>query len=213
MQPNINPYGPNPEPTPEPPKKDTWRTALSTIGILVTAFFVAFLIMFFVFRSYQVEGPSMNPTLHNDDRLIIWKFPRTWARITGETYIPNRGDVIVFAERGLTTPDGDTKQLIKRVIGLPGDRVVVKDGEVRVYNNANPDGFEPDTSMDYGKGLTLGTNPEEEVDETVGNNEVFVMGDNRDNSLDSRTFGPINADDIVGKLVLRMFPVDKAERF
>lgn len=213
MQPNINPYGPNPEPTPEPPKKDTWRTALSTIGILVTAFFVAFLIMFFVFRSYQVEGPSMNPTLHNDDRLIIWKFPRTWARITGDTYIPNRGDVIVFAERGLTTPDGDTKQLIKRVIGLPGDRVVVKDGEVRVYNNANPDGFEPDTSMDYGKGLTLGTNPEEEVDETVGNNEVFVMGDNRDNSLDSRTFGPINADDIVGKLVLRMFPVDKAERF
>lgn len=82
MQPNINPYGPNPEPTPEPPKKDTWRTALSTIGILIAAFFVAFLIMFFVFRSYQVEGPSMEPTLSNGDRLIIWKFPRTWARVT-----------------------------------------------------------------------------------------------------------------------------------
>jgi len=213
MQPNINPYGPNPEPTPEPPKKDTWRTALSTIGILIAAFFVAFLIMFFVFRSYQVEGPSMEPTLSNGDRLIIWKFPRTWARVTGETYIPNRGDIIVFSEQGLTAADGSTKQLIKRVIGLPGDRVVIKDGEVRIYNKHNPDGFEPDISMPYGQGLALGTNPEEEIDETIGSNEVFVMGDNRDNSLDSRTFGPVDANDIVGKLVLRMFPVSKAERF
>lgn len=213
MQPQ-NPYGPTPtQPPVQPRKREGWRTVLSTVGILLAAFGVAVLVMLFVFRSYQVEGPSMQPTLHNNDRLIIWKVPRTIARITGNAYIPNRGDIIVFTEQGLMDANGSTKQLIKRVIGVPGDRVVIKNGEVRIYNKDNSDGFEPDTSMPYGKGLSLATDPEEDVDETVGSNEVFVMGDNRNNSLDSRVFGPIDADDIVGKLVLRMFPITDAERF
>ena len=198
---------------PRPPKKEGWRVAISTLGIILAAIIVAFLVMMFVFRSYQVEGPSMEPTLHNNDRLIIWKFPRTWARITGDAYIPNRGDIIVFAERGLAAPDGSNKQLIKRVIGLPGDRVVIEDGKVTVINEANPSGFSPDTTLPYGEGQTFVTDTPERIDELVDENEVFVLGDNRGNSLDSRYFGPISADDIVGKLLVRMYPISEKNAF
>lgn len=194
-----------------PPKKDSLRTIMSTLGLVLAAFSIAFVVMFFVFRSYQVEGPSMEPTLHNGDRLIIWKMPRTWARITGNAYIPNRGDIVVFAERGLVTSNGNAKQLIKRVVGIPGDRVVIEDGTVTVFNKENPDGFKPDVSMPYGEGLSLQVDPNESVDEQIGEDQVYVLGDNRNNSLDSRVFGPIHASDIVGKLILRVFPIGDAE--
>jgi signal peptidase I len=201
------------EPPTPPPRHDNLRMVISTLGLVLAAFTIAFVVMFFVFRSYQVEGPSMQPSLHNGDRLIIWKLPRSLARITGHPYIPNRGDVIVFVERGLVASDGSTKQLIKRVIGVPGDRVVIKDGVVKVYNKAHPSGFTPDTSMPYGKGLSLSVDPNESVNQTIGKNEVYAMGDNRGNSLDSRVFGPVDASDIVGKLVLRMFPIGDAKKF
>src|ERR1035438_1745594 len=69
------------------------REFISTIGILITAFLVAIFIITFVFRSYQVDGPSMENTLQNGDKLIIWKVPRTWAKITGHPYIPDRGNI------------------------------------------------------------------------------------------------------------------------
>lgn len=155
----------------------------------------------------------MQPTLHNGDRLIIWKAPRTLARITGHTYVPNRGDIIVFVEKGLMTANGSDKQLIKRVIGLPGDRVIIKDKEVKIYNKEHPKGFDPDTTLPYGQGLNLSVSPDDEVDETLGKNQVFVMGDNRDNSLDSRVFGPLDTNDIIGKLVLRLLPLSDAKVF
>lgn len=196
-----------------PKKRDGAWSFLSTIAIIIGAVLVAGFMMLFIFRSYQVDGPSMQPTLHNNDRLIIWKVPRTWARITGNPYIPKRGDIIVFTERGLTAPDGGSKELIKRVVGLPGDRVVIEDGKTKVYNKEHPNGYNPDTTLPYGKGLDLTMKTEEKVDETVGSGQVFVMGDNRNNSLDSRVFGPVDASDIVGKLVLRVFPLSDAERF
>lgn len=214
MQPDsYTPPSPISAPNNNPPKKGKIRGAFSIIFIVIAALGVAFLIMTFVFRSYQVEGPSMLPTLENNDRLIIWKFPRTWAKVTGDTYIPNRGDVIVFIERGLVAPDGSTKQLIKRVIGLPGDRVVIDDGMVTIYNAGHPEGFSPDTTMEYGKDIDLVSKSTENVDETVDENEIYVMGDNRNNSLDSRVFGPLPVEDVVGKLVFRMFPITKAEQF
>ncbi len=155
----------------------------------------------------------MQPTLHNGDRLIIWKAPRTMARVTGHNYVPNRGDIIVFVEKGLMTSNGSDKQLIKRVIGLPGDRVVIKNKEVKIYNKEHPKGFDPDTTLPYGQGLNLSVSPDDEVDETLGKNQVFVMGDNRDNSLDSRVFGPLDTNDIIGKLVLRLLPLSDAKLF
>ena len=111
------------------PQKDGWRNVVSTIAILVIAPMVAVLLTAFIFQSYEVSGPSMETTLNNNDRLIVWKMPRTWSRITGHAYVPKRGDIIIFDQTGL--PDGE-KQLIKRVIGLPGDRVVVQNGVLTI---------------------------------------------------------------------------------
>jgi signal peptidase I len=197
--------------TPPPKKEHNHREALSTVGILVAALLVALFIISFVFRSYQVDGPSMETTLQNNDKLIIWKVPRTWSDITRHDYIPSRGDVIVFNEKGLSTyGQQDSKQLIKRVIGLPGDRVVVKDGSVTIYNKQFPHGFSPDKTLPYGKNIpeTSGN-----IDLVLGPHQLFVCGDNRPDSLDSRTFGPINADQLVGKLVMRVFPVSQAKAF
>jgi len=192
-------------------QRSALREAFSTVSILVTALIVALLIITFVFRSYQVDGPSMETALQNGDKLIIWKVPKTWAQITKNDYIPGRGDVIVFNENGLGQfGQEDSKQLIKRVIGLPGERVVVKDGTVTVYNKEFPDGFQPDTALPYGKNIPTTSG---NIEVTLRPNQLFVNGDNRPDSLDSRSFGPISADQVVGKLVLRVFPLSSAEIF
>ncbi len=188
---------------------DGLKSVLSTILLLALAPLIAWMLVLFVFQSYEVDGPSMQTTLFNHDRLIVLKLPRTWAKITNKAYIPNRGDIIIFNRHGATNyEDGTDKQLIKRVIGLPGDRVVVKDDVVTVYNQQHPDGFNPDKTLPYGSVIenTPGT-----VDITVPNNEIFVLGDNRTNSLDSRYFGTVPAKDIVGKLGLRIYPFSKTK--
>lgn len=192
-------------------QRSGWHEFFSTVGILLAALAVALFIIAFVFRSYQVDGPSMQNTLHSDDKLIIWKVPRTWARITGHPYIPKRGDIVVFTETGLSQfGQSDTKQLIKRVIGLPGDRVVVSDGKYTIYNKQHPDGFDPDTTLPYGKNIPY---TQGNVDVTLGPDQLFVSGDNRPNSLDSRSFGPIDANQVIGKLVLRVLPIGNAQVF
>jgi signal peptidase I len=190
-----------------------WRDFFSTIAILATALVVALLLITYVFRSYEVDGPSMQNTLHNDDKLIIWKVPRTWSRVTGHEYIPKRGDIIVFTESGLAAyGQTNTKQLIKRVIGLPGDRVVVANGVYTIYNKQHPKGFDPDTTLPYFKGVAIPVTSGN-LDVTLGPNQIFVSGDNRPDSLDSRAFGPINANQIIGQLVVRVFPLSNIKIF
>ncbi len=193
------------------PKSNGWKSALSTIAILLLAPAIALFLTAFVFQSYQVDGSSMETTLQNNDRLIAWKLPHTWSKITGHAYIPNRGDIVIFNAKNLQNFDQDpNKQLIKRVIGLPGDRVVVANGVLTVYNKQHPHGFRPDVTLPYGKVIGQ-TNVD--VDMIVPAGNVFVCGDNRGNSYDSRYFGPVNTKDIIGKLVLRLLPLNKAERF
>lgn len=186
-----------------------WRSVLSTIGLFISAFIIAILLNTFVIQSYQVDGESMEPTLNNNDRLIVNKIPRTLARIDGHQYVPQRGDIIIFNEDGLPGFMG-TKQLIKRVIGLPGERVVVANGKITIYNQQHPNGFNPDTSDGYhiAAPTTVGA-----VDITLQSNQLFVCGDNRPNSEDSRYFGPINTDQVVAKLMFRILPLDKAKAF
>lgn len=192
--------------------KEGWRSAISTILILIAAPLVALALTAFVFQSYEVEGQSMETTLQNQDRLIVLKVPRTWARITGHDYIPHRGDIVIFVQHNLQQfGDSSTdKQLIKRVIGLPGDRVVVQGGKITIYNDKHPDGFSPDAGSGWSG--VIDTTPGD-VDVTVKNDQLFVCGDNRVNSLDSRSFGPIDASQVVGKLALRVFPLNNAEAF
>jgi len=179
----------------------------STVLLFGGALLTAFMLNIFVFQSYEVDGQSMEPTLQNKDRLIIYKLNKTWSKVLRNQYMPNRGDVIVFHK-----PNGSSDQLIKRVIGLPGDRVVVKNDKITIYNTDSPDGFNPDDA-EYGGELqaTYGN-----VDVVVGSNEVFVCGDNRipGASYDSRsTLGNVPTSFIVGELVLRYLPVGNIKTF
>ncbi len=182
------------------------KDVLWVFFLMVFLFAVAILMINFVFRSYQVDGVSMEPTLKNNDKLIIWKVPRTWADITDHPYIPKRGDIIVFTESGLAKfGQQNTKQLIKRVIGLPGDTVVLRNGEYTIYNKQHPHGFDPDKTLPYGKNIPYTS---DDLTVKLGPDQLFVSGDNRPDSLDSRAFGPINANQIIGQLVFRIYPLD-----
>jgi len=190
-----------------------FRDFLSIVAVLASALLLAFALISFVFQSYQVDGQSMQTTLENNDHLLVWKVPRTIARITHHAYIPKRGDIVVFNEPGLTEFGGGAdRQLIKRTIGLPGDRVVVRNGTVTIYNAEHPDGFQPDKTLPYNKDniipITTGN-----IDITLGKTQVYLMGDNRSNSLDSRVFGPVDANNIVGKLAVRVLPLGDIKRF
>ena len=186
-------------------RQSNLRDVFSIGGVMVGALAVAFFLIAFVFQSYQVDGPSMQTTLQTGDHLFVWKVPRTIARITHHQYVPHRGDVIVFNQADLEAcGSGTKKQLIKRVIALPGERVVYSGTDVTVYNKDNPNGFNPDKTMPYGSKL-INENPSE-VDVTVGNDQLFVSGDHRDNSCDSRAFGPIATSSVVGKLAVRVLP-------
>lgn len=209
--PPVNPGPQRPRTFTHKKNSEGWSNVFSTIAVLLLAPIVALFLTAFVFQSYQVDGPSMEPTLQHNDRLIVWKLPKTWSRITGHQYVPNRGDVVIFAEHALANFGLDqNKQLIKRVIGLPGERVTIKDGIVTVYNKEHPLGFQPDETLPYGN--VIGESPGD-VDTIVGDHQIFVLGDNRGNSLDSSEFGPVASHDIVGKLVVRVLPIDTFKRF
>lgn len=186
------------------------RELFSTLSILILAPVIAILLTVFVFQSYEVDGPSMEQTLQNNDRLIVVKAGKTWSKLTGHDYIPGRYSIIVFDYEGQVDFQIKNKQLIKRVIGLPGDRVSVKDGIVTVYNAEHPDGFYPDKTGPEQSTVNL---TKGEVDYTVKPGEVFVMGDNRDNSLDSRAFGPVPSKSIIGTLSVRIFPFSSIKKF
>lgn len=204
---------PPPE-TSQPPRGGGWRSALSTIAILLIAPLCAILLTAFVFQSYQVDGPSMESTLQNNDRLLVWKLPRTWSRITRHAYVPHRGDIIIFNESQLGSfGSSQTKQLIKRVIALPGEKVSIVDGTYVVYNKEHPEGFKPDDQYAHGKPMGT-TEPESgQTTWTLGDGEIFVSGDNRQDSLDSRAFGPVGLNDVIGKLSWRILPLNTATKF
>ncbi len=192
-------------------KSQSKNNVLSFVAVVVVAFIIAALLTMTVFQQYQVDGSSMRTTLQNGNRLIVDKVPRTWARITGHPYIPKRGDIIVFIENGLYgLNDSGSDQLIKRVIGLPGDRVVIKNGYVTIFDKAHPNGFRPDKTLPYGKVIPYTSG---NIDLVVPANEVFVMGDNRGDSLDSRIFGPVPVNNIIGQLVVRIYPLSEVSRF
>lgn len=198
---------------PDSPKHEGLRSIASTIAILIAAPIIAIFLTTFVFQSYEVDGPSMETTLENHDRLIVLKIPKTISQILQKDYVPVRNDIIIFKTSAVqdgSLDDGSEKQLVKRVIGLPGDRVVVKNGSMTIYNSEHPEGFDPDAGQDHGDAISVTPG---DVDITIKEGEVFVCGDNRVNSLDSRAIGTIPSEDIIGKLILRIYPLDSVKKF
>lgn len=162
------------------------------IKTIILSLVIALVITTFV-KPTIVKNYSMSPTLEENDFLIINRF--LYKRST-----PKKGDIVVF-QSNLKTDNGKDKLLIKRVIAVPGDKIVIRQGEGKVYVN--------DTLLEepyIANGYTEGN-----VDLIVPENKIFVMGDNRGNSLDSRdeVLGLVDYDVIMGKAFVRLFPFNK----
>ena len=165
----------------------------------------------YVFRSFNVEGPSMETTLYTGDRLIVDRLPVTWAQLQNKKYSPERGQVIVFKNPKFSVGDPN-EYIVKRVIAFAGERVVLENGSYIVYNSEHPNGFNPDDDNHGEPGSpTVGS-----VDVVVPDGTLFVSGDHRQGnySYDSRNgLGYIPLHDIVGPVSLRIFPFTKIRTF
>jgi len=184
------------EPKPERGFFKKWPPVLvfifDVIKLVIIAFIIVWPIHRFIFQPFYVVGPSMEPNFYDKDYLIIEKISYHFGR-------PQRGEVVIFR------PSFDPKDyLIKRVVGLPGERIVISKGEIHIYNDSFPQGFLL-TSSGY---LLPGVGTPGEIDLILSKEEYYFLGDNRNMSLDSRSFGPIKEEDIVGRAWFRGWPFE-----
>ena len=189
-------------------------TRLKDIGgvilFVASVFIGAMLINNFIFRSFNVDGPSMESTLHTGDRLIVNRLPVTWTKFRGTDYIPERGNIIVF-KNPKWEPGQVNEYIVKRVIAFPEERVTVKNGKMMVYNSQHPGGIDVDEEHPGALQPTDGS-----VDIIVPEEQIFVAGDHRQDpySLDSRNgLGTIPFKDIIGPVSLRVFPFNQINFF
>ena len=181
----------NAEDANEKPRRRWRRTILEWLGVIGGGIAIALLVEAFLIQAFWIPSPSMEPTLDVGDRVLVNKLSYKFHDV-------NRGDVVVFERPpgASTGENGEIKDLIKRVIAVGGDTIEAKEGEVYVNSEqVDEDYLEPGTSTDN---LPLTEIPE---------GQVFVMGDNRTNSEDSRIFGPIDEDAIVGRAFIRVLPI------
>jgi signal peptidase I len=156
------------------------------VGIVVGALLLAVVVKTFLFQAFYIPSLSMYPTLDKGDRVLVNK-------LSYDLHDVHRGDLVVF-ERPPNEPT-TIKDLIKRVIGLPGDVIEARDGVVYVNGAALVESY-----------VDKGDRTENLPRQTVPDKSLFVMGDNRNNSEDSRVFGPIPEKTVVGRAFVRVWP-------
>ncbi|MFA7653983.1 MAG: signal peptidase I [Candidatus Magasanikbacteria bacterium] len=169
---------------------------LEFVKVAVLAGITIGLVRYFLFKPFVVKGASMEPNFFEKEYLII-------DELSFRLREPKRGEVIVFKY-----PENPKEYFIKRIIGLPGERVKVAEGNVIIYNDAHPEGLVVEENYISDDVPTTG----ERITE-LGSHEYFVLGDNRSNSLDSRRFGAVDNSLIVGRVWLRGWPVSRIQKF
>jgi signal peptidase I len=194
---NQNPYSEYPISTepeqrfagPPPSKFTVLRLFIQeSLQVVLPALILALTVHLFLAQATIVYGQSMEPNLYERQRLIIDK-------VSYRFFPPNRNDIVVIAMPGME------EMLVKRVIGLPGETVEVRNGVVYVNNEPLAEPFPHDLGYQSMKATVLGPL------------NYFVMGDNRDNSNDSRSFGPVQREYILGRVWLRYWPLDQFTAF
>jgi signal peptidase I len=189
IDPDAESHTPAVEPsTDEPEPNRSVRNAVEWVAIVVGALAVALIVKTFLIQAFFIPSLSMYPTLDEGDRVLVNK-------LSYKLHDVHRGDLVVF-ERPPGQPASDIKDLIKRVIGLPGDEIEAKNGKVYI------DGKRLDEPY-----LVDGMVTENLPDQKVPDGRVWVMGDNRTDSADSRVFGSIDEDTIVGRAFIRVWPI------
>jgi signal peptidase I len=184
---------------PQPPKKRPSTIGaigiffLELIKIVILAGATVFIVRHFIFKPFYVKGQSMEPTFFEQEYLIIDQFTYRFRE-------PERGEIIVFRP-----PTGVKDFYLKRIIGLPGERVRVEENTVIICNT---ECHVIDEIYLEGDVHTEGA-----VSMTLGPDQYFVMGDNREHSFDSRKFGAITKKDIVGKIWFRGYPLERIGGF
>jgi len=169
---------------------------------LLTLIIIVFFSYGYVISSFTVDGISMDPTLQDRNVHPLLTLPVTIGRISGAGYVPPRGEIVVVnkTENNLFQSEVVEKSyVVKRIVALPGERVVISGGVITVYNQENTNGFVPDEMFAWIRDTTGSEFFRSDV--VLKENELFVVGDNRDDSIDSRFYGPITTDKIVGKVI------------
>jgi signal peptidase I len=175
---------------PEPTKRSSFWSELVSYALF--ALIVVVPIRMWVAQPFVVNGSSMDTTFADGEYLIV-------DELTYRFQEPERGAVLIFKY-----PQDPSKYFIKRLIGLPGETVVVKNDKVTIINKEHPTGMtlvEP-----YLHSRTFGN-----VSTTLGQGEYFVMGDNRIVSSDSRVWGPLPKEDVIGRPIVRLLPLGRID--
>lgn len=155
--------------------------------IVILALFIVLPIRYFIFQPFIVKGQSMEPNFEDGDYLII-------DELSYRLREPQRGEVIVFKN-----PRNPSQRFIKRIIGLPGEKVLIENGKITIFKGDEKQVLEESNYL--GLEWTNGN-----IDIFLGENEYFVLGDNRNYSFDSRQFGPLPRKYIIGRVLLRLWP-------
>lgn len=186
-------------------RRSGWASIREWVVVIVSAIIIATVLRTFVVQQFYIAGPSMETSLNGDDRVLVNKLAYRFGK-------PSRGDVVVFDR---ITVNGDSVQhddLIKRVVGLPGEAIEIRDCMILIDGIALDEPWlVVDTEdADLDPGLRCGTST---LDRTViGDDQVFLIGDNRPMSFDSRMFGAVDVDTIVGKAMVVIWPPANIQR-
>jgi signal peptidase I len=173
-----------------------FASLLEVLEVAVIAVVAVFVIRSYLVQPFLVSGASMSPTFMNGDYVLV-------DELTYHVRAPTRGEVVVFHD-----PQDYSTYFIKRVVGLPGERVVIKNNTVTVYNAAHPNGFALDETY-----LPSGTDTSGNYDFTLSSSTYLALGDNREFSYDSRMWGPLPAGNIVGLVRVRLWPLNDLTAF